>query len=128
MPGGGDPPTRKPLSDSASEINTFITNNKYWVIEGGYSDLLSLVIEAANKVIFLNLDAQICIENCKARPWEPHKYESFEKQNDNLAMLLNWVEDYSLRGDCFSLTAHRKLFDSFDGDKVEYNSNIYLFK
>ncbi len=123
-----DPPTRKALGDSASVINTFITSNKYWVIEGGYSDLLSLVIDTASKVIFLNLDIQMCVENCKERPWEPHKYETFEKQNDNLDMLLGWVKEYSLRQGCFSLLAHRKLFDNFEGDKVEYNSNIHSLK
>jgi len=117
------PPERKSLEDSSFEIDEFMKKNKNWLVEGGYSDLLGLIIDRADKVIFLNPGVEVCIENCKSRPWEPHKYESAEKQNQNLEMLLGWVRQYPMRDDEFSLISHQNLFTQFAGDKVEYKSN-----
>jgi len=87
------------------------------VIEGGYADLLSLVMSYADEVIFLNKDTNTCIENAKRRPWEPHKYDSLAQQNENLSMLLDWIKDYATRDDVFSLSAHQRLFENFKGTK-----------
>lgn len=118
-----NPPTRKPLSDSAIKIYQFIENNHTWVIEGCYSDLLDLAIQQADGLIFLNPGIETCIANCRNRPWEPHKYKSFEEQNQNLDMLLDWVRQYPVRDDEFSLKSHQKLFNDFIGEKMEFKSN-----
>jgi len=118
-----NPPTRKPVNDSAILINQFLENSKKWVIEGCYSDLLRLVINKSTHVVFLNPSIKTCINNCISRPWEPHKYKTEKEQDDNLEMLISWVKDYSTRNDEFSLNSHRKLFDKFQGEKIEYNSN-----
>ena len=118
-----NPPTRRPLDESAAEVLHFLDHNNNWIIEGCYSDLLGLVIKQASEVIFLNPGEETCVSNCRARPWEPHKYESLAEQNKNLGMLLDWVRQYSVRNDEFSLSAHQKLFDDFTGQKTEFNSN-----
>ena len=118
-----NPPTRLPLHESAANVQDFLENNQKWIIEGCYSDLLELVINQASEIIFLNPGEETCISNCRERPWEPHKYESPEEQNKNLNMLLDWVRQYSVRDDEFSLSAHQKLFDEFTGPKTEFNSN-----
>ena len=116
------PPTRKPLNESKKIINQFRHKNKSWIIEGGYSDLIDIVLDDVTQLVFLNPGVEVCIDNCKKRPWEAHKYESEEKQNKNLAMLLNWVKEYPSRKDEFSLLSHQKIFDSFSGNKIEYTS------
>lgn len=118
-----NPPARKLLQDSADQISQFTERNKNWVIEGCYSDLLSLIIKQATEVIFLNLSVETCIDNCINRPWEPHKYQSAEQQNQNLEMLLDWVKQYQIRNDEFSLQSHQKLFNEFNGNKKQYTSN-----
>jgi hypothetical protein len=70
----------------------------------------------------LNPGVEGCIANARERPWEPHKYASKEAQDANLEMLIGWIRDYVARTDVFSLAAHRALFDSFGGDKVELSS------
>lgn len=111
------------MSESALLINNFIHSQTQWGIEGCYANLLNLLVSDACKMIFLNPGVLSCIQNCKSRPWEPHKYKSEEQQNKNLEMLIHWVKDYKQRDDEFSLTAHRQLFDNFTGKKVEFNSN-----
>lgn len=119
-----DPPSRKSLLDSAKSLNQFIDKNNSWVIEGCYADLLSLVVSQSTEVVFLNPGVETCLDNCRNRPWEPHKYSSSEAQNNNLAMLLNWVKQYEQREDEFSLSAHQTLYDAFTGHKKQYNANI----
>ena len=117
------PPVRRSLEDSFRDINQFVKQHDSWVIEGCYSDLLSFITQHSSQIIFINPGVDTCIENCKNRPWEPHKYESKQAQDDNLNMLIKWIKQYDQREDEFSLYAHRKLFDQFNGNKVEFNSN-----
>ena len=117
------PPTRRPVADSAADIQRFIRENQRWVIEGCYADLLELLLPDANELVFLNLPVALCIENARNRPWEPHKYESKAAQDSNLAMLIDWIAQYEVRDDEFSLTAHQALFDDFGGKKTMLFSN-----
>jgi hypothetical protein len=118
-----NPPARKPLADSAREIDAFIAANRDWVIEGCYADLLQVALSHASELIFLNPGVEQCIANCRNRPWEPHKYASKEAQDRNLEMLVDWVRQYPERTDEFSLQAHQALFDGFDGNKVMHTRN-----
>ena len=117
------PAKRLSFEQSEFKINQFIETNKYWVIEGCYSDLLKIPIKVCDEIKFLNPGIKVCIEHCRNRPWEPHKYESLEAQNNNLKMLINWIQDYERREDEFSLSSHKKLFDNFNGYKIEYTTN-----
>lgn len=119
----GKPPERKPLSASGKEISKFIGANKNWVIEGCYTDLLELVVADANEIIFLNLPIEACVANAKARPWEPHKYESKQAQDENLTMLIHWIEQYQERTDTFSYEAHYRFYQQFNGKKRMLTSN-----
>ena len=114
------PPKRKNIETSKTEIESFIKNNKNWVVEGCYSSLIPFALEHCDTFIFLNPGFEVCVENCRKRPWEPHKYDSPEEQDSNIDMLIAWVQRYSYREDEFSLSQHRKLFNGFKGYKREY--------
>jgi len=118
------PPQRKTLSESTKEILSFMKNNKGWVIEGCYSDLLQIPIEDSNELIFLNLPIEMCILNAKNRPWEAHKYDSKEAQDANLQMLINWISQYEERSDTFSKAAHMKLYKDYKGVKRILTDNF----
>jgi adenylate kinase family enzyme len=113
------PPERRPMADSARAISRFTAHHGGWVIEGCYSDLLTLVLSDCTELVFLNPGVEVCIEHCRIRPWEPHKYPSKAAQDANLALLLDWVRAYETRDDEFSLRSHRRLFDGFAGPKRE---------
>ena len=106
-------PKRALFSQSQQAINSFCKKHKHWVIEGCYSDLLALLNEQADQMLFINSGVQACIDNCYSRPWEPHKYKSKQAQDANLEILINWIRDYEIREDEFSLVSHQKLFDAF---------------
>jgi adenylate kinase family enzyme len=119
------PGIRAAFEDSKRDLLEFIERSD-WVIEGCYTYLLKEAIAYCTEIIFLNPGVETCIENCKARPWEPHKYPNPEAQDKNLQMLIEWVKEYETRDDEFSLQKHRQLFDSYVGKKIEYNSNLEL--
>ncbi|TDQ47658.1 hypothetical protein EV696_10962 [Permianibacter aggregans] len=118
------PTSRRSLAESQADIEHFVEAHSRWVIEGCYSSLLALVLPFAEQLIFLNPGIETCQHNCRMRPFEPHKYSSKQAQDENLAMLLDWVAQYEQRDDEFSLQAHRRLFDQFHGLKVEYHDNL----
>ncbi|WP_123712837.1 AAA family ATPase [Sinobacterium caligoides] len=117
------PPERKTLDESWREIENFINSHECWVIEGCYTDLLELVKESSSEIIFMNLPVDACISNAKNRPWEPHKYESKEAQDDNLEMLVGWIRQYGERNDTFSEAAHQKFYDQYSGKKSMVTRN-----
>lgn len=120
------PPQRSSLDSSLKTLQEFTAANQSWVVEGCYADLLNLLSPQANEVIYLNLPIELCIENAKNRPWEPHKYESKQAQDEKLPMLLEWIAQYKDREDTFSHAAHLNFYQSFTGKKLMYTSNIAL--
>src|SRR5438093_2525668 len=122
------PTVRRPLDDSVAAIAAFLDRNPQWVIEGCYARLLEAVLPHATELRFLNPGVEACIRNCRCRPWELHKYPSVEAQNQNLEMLIRWVQEYETRDDEYSLSLDRQLFAEFDGEKVEYTDNIQMPK
>lgn len=117
------PGVRAAFEESKRMLMQFIRERGSWVIEGCYSSLLKEAAGYCTEMIFLNPGVAACVENCEARPWEPHKYPSREAQDANLRMLVEWVRQYETREDEFSLREHRMLFDTHEGRKVEYKSN-----
>ncbi len=118
------PPERESLEESGKRIAAFLDAHDNWVIEGCYADLVDLTLSAATEIIFLDLPVYQCQENARNRPWEPHKYDSREAQDANLAMLLEWIAAYSSRGDTFSRAAHEALFEHYGGKKTRFTSNV----
>ncbi len=116
------PPKRKPIEESARDIDAFVDENESWVIEGCYGDLAEIVARRASTVVFLNPGVEACIANARLRPWEPHKYATKAEQDAGLEFLLGWIRQYATRTDEFGLAWHRKVFDEFSREKVELTS------
>ena len=95
-------------------------------IEGCYSDLLEIALPKSSEIIYLNLPVEACIANAKARPWEPHKYDSKEAQDANLGMLIDWIAQYTVRNDTFSKSAHEALYKGYKGKKTMYSGNEHI--
>lgn len=117
------PPRRRPLEESEGLIANFMRNNRTWVIEGCYTDLLQMAASSATEIIYMNLPVAACIANARKRPWEPHKYDSQQAQDANLDLLTSWISQYEHRDDTFSAAQHRHFFDDFPKKKTVYTSN-----
>ena len=96
------------------------------MIEGCYGELVEAAAVRSTRLVFLNPGLEGCLANNRARPWEPHKYESREIQDSYLDALQAWVADYYERDGTWSYGAHRSIFDAHAGDKIEYMSVVDL--
>jgi adenylate kinase family enzyme len=113
-----DPPIRRAVEDSLKELRAALPGHG-WVVEGCYADLVEGVSHDADLLLFLNPGVEACVRHCRARPFESHKYETPEAQDQNLAMLIEWVRGYDTREGPMSLAGHRAVFDGFEGEKRE---------
>ena len=115
-------PVRRPLADCGKVVTEFMEAHLNWVMDGCYGDLIALGLTACTELRFLNPGVEACLDNCRERPWEPDKYPSKEAQDAMLEVLTDWVKAYPERDDDCSLLGHRRLFDSYEGEKFEYRS------
>lgn len=109
----------KPEPEIVRELELFLTVNPAWVVEGCYGSWMKHLEQHCTEMVFLNPAEELCLRNCRTRPWEPAKYSTKEEQDAELPLLLEWVRGYYTRSDDMSLTAHRRLFDAFNGTKRE---------
>ncbi len=113
-----DPPVRRAVEESLGKLRAALPEDG-WVVEGCYADLLRGLSQDAELLVFLNPGVEACVRHCRARPFEPLKYDEPEAQDANLAMLIEWVRGYETRDGPMSLAVHRTLFDAFEGEKRE---------
>lgn len=109
----------RPEAEAGADVLAFCKRSADWVIEGCYANLIEASLALQPKLVLLNPGVEQCLSNCRARPWEPHKYPSKEEQDERLAFLEAWVCDYETRAGPMSLAAHRALFDAYAGPKLE---------
>jgi adenylate kinase family enzyme len=103
-----------------ADLRSFLDSRPAWVIEGCYGDLVKAASAHCTLMVFLNPGVEACLANNAARPWESHKYASQEEQDAMLSKLQEWVIEHYQREDAWSYQAHREIFDSFTGPKVEH--------
>jgi adenylate kinase family enzyme len=113
----GPEPVRSSDAGALARLRAFCDASPGWVVEGCYGELARAALAWRPELLFLDPGEAACLANCRARPWEPHKYASREAQDAALPSLLRWVSDYYRREGELSLAFHRALFDAYDGPK-----------
>jgi adenylate kinase family enzyme len=110
---------RRPLEAARDDVRRFCGGHESWVVEGCYGDLVSAALEFGPELLFLNPGEETCLQYCRRRRWEPHKYANPIEQEAQLAALLEWVSGYYRRDGDLSLRGHRQLFEAYSGPKRE---------
>jgi len=100
-----------------SDLAQFCRESDDWIIDGCYGDLVEAVLRHRPLLVFLQPGEEVCIANCRARPWEPHKYRSEKAQDEHLEHLLRWVRSYYVLAGSMSLAGHHAVFDAYAGPK-----------
>jgi len=109
----------RPVEQVLADLHAFVTTHPSWVAEGCYGDFIEAALPFCTELEFMNPGKDACLANNGKRPWEPHKYESKEKQDSMLPFLLDWVGKYYERDDTCSYAWHRRMFDRYQGSKRE---------
>jgi adenylate kinase family enzyme len=113
------PAVPRPSEQAQADVRSFCSTHDKWVVEGCYTGLIQPTLLLEPLLLFLHPGVDRCIANCKARPWEPHKYRSRHEQEQRLDSLLDWVRGYYVRDDEMSLAAHKSCFAAYAGRKQE---------
>lgn len=100
-----------------ADLAQFCRESDDWVIEGCYGDLVDAVLPNGPLLIFLEPGQDVCVANCRTRPWEPHKYRTKAEQDEHLEHLLGWVRSYYDLDGSMSLAGHRAVFSAYAGPK-----------
>lgn len=98
---------RAPLA-AAQDVNAFCSSGSRWVVEGCYAGLTWAVLPYATLLLFLEPGVDVCVANCRNRPWES----------------LTWVREYYSRDGDMSLAAHQALFDEYRGPKRKLTARV----
>ena len=106
------------------DVRVFCEASSDWVTEGCYASLVRATLAYSPVLLFLEPGVEACLANCRSRPWEPHKYEAKQVQDQHLGFLLAWVREYHSRTGDLSLTAHQALFDEYRGPKYRLTARV----
>jgi adenylate kinase family enzyme len=112
----------RPPGEAASAVRNSCRSTDEWIVEGCYANLIAVALEFNPKLVFLNPGREVCQANCRARPWEPHKFSNPEEQQAALGYLLSWVAEYYTRQGDLSLEGHLECFSAYTGPKLELRS------
>lgn len=100
-------------------LHAFLGSHGRWVIEGCYGELVDAASSYCTELVFLNPGLETCLAHNRQRSWEPQKYASKKAQDAMFDNLQTWVAGYYERQDQWSYHAHRQIFDTFSGHKIE---------
>lgn len=101
-----------------SDVRSFCSANEQWIVEGCYGTLIESTLKFRPVLVFLDPGEEQCLQNCRQRPFEPHKYATPEAQDSMLQPLLTWVSDYYRRDGEMSHRGHLQCFEQYAGSKV----------
>lgn len=116
----------RPAGEAQELVSSFCHSAQHWIVEGCYTALMMVALESRPLLLFMNPGLEQCLENCRLRPWEPHKYASKQEQDERLDFLLAWVAGYYTRSGDVSYSRHRACFDSYSGSKHEVTARPQL--
>lgn len=112
-----EPGVRKQVADSVEELRAVLSGPS--VLEGMYVDIVEAAIGPDDRLIWLDMPVESCIENCLARPHEPHKWPSAEAQDAFLPDLLEFVRGYDEREGPLGRRAAERLVAAFAGQSLQ---------
>src|SRR5689334_17888393 len=92
-----------------ADLHAFCSLHTTWIVEGCYAFCAQAALAYDPELIWLDPSLDACLQNCRNRPWEPHKYATKAEQDSKLPFLLDWVAGYYKREDDMSQHAHRAL-------------------
>lgn len=110
------PGVRLPTPQAVARIRDHIQARPA-VIEGCYGALVEALLTPSDRLIWLDLPVAQCEAHCRARPHEPHKWDSASAQDAFLPNLLAFVRTYPERDDDLGAAAHGRVFDAHSGPK-----------
>ena len=127
QPGGFN--QKRPQHEIDHAIQT-LAQEPLWVVEGVFGALAEQLLDAADTLLFLDLDWSVCRDSLLSRGSQSSKQRDAVAAEKNFQQLLVWASEYGQRAGKSSRHFHRELFDRFPNDKHRFTTrtevNSYL--
>ncbi|HHQ4592162.1 AAA family ATPase [Aeromonas veronii] len=127
QPGGFN--QKRPQHEIDHAIQT-LAQEPLWVVEGVFGALAEQLLDAADTLLFLDLDWSVCRDSLLSRGSQSSKQRDAVAAETNFQQLLVWASEYGQRAGKSSRHFHRELFDRFPNDKHRFTTrtevNSYL--
>jgi adenylate kinase family enzyme len=114
-PGGFD---RKRSREEVALLIQRSKEKESWIVEGVFGDLAEHYLDAAEFLVWLDIDWKICRSRLERRGSESKRHQEREQSQEGLRKLLQWAALYYQRQDMRSRYGHQRLFDAFASTKV----------
>lgn len=106
--------------------------NKLWVAEGVFGDIVNRYVPEASELIWLDMPWELCRKRLEQRGSESKKHMSRIQSTEGLKKLIEWAQQYYTRTNLRSKLGHQQIFESFKGVKQHFKSeeetNNYINK
>ncbi|MGL6004093.1 AAA family ATPase [Aeromonas sobria] len=127
QPGGFN--QKRPQHEIDHAIQT-LAQEPSWVVEGVFGALAEQLLDAADTLLFLDLDWSVCRDSLLLRGSQSARQRDAMAAEENFQKLLVWASEYQQRASKSSRQFHRELFDRFPNDKHHFTTraevNSYL--
>ncbi|MDM5087887.1 AAA family ATPase [Aeromonas bestiarum] len=101
-----------------------------WVVEGVFGALAEQLLDAADTLLFLDLDWSVCSDSLLSRGSQSARQQDAVAAEENFQQLLGWASEYGQRASKSSRQFHRELFERCQSDKRRFTTraevNSYL--
>ncbi|HEH9440764.1 MAG: AAA family ATPase [Aeromonas sobria] len=114
QPGGFNQKRPQHEIDHAIQI---LAQEPEWVVEGVFGALAEQLLDAADTLLFLDLDWSVCRDSLLSRGSQSAKQRDAIAAEENFQQLLVWASMYDQRASKSSRQFHRELFERFPNDK-----------
>ena len=127
QPGGFN--QKRPQHKIDQAIQT-LAQEPSWVVEGVFGALAEQLLDAADTLLFLDLDWSVCRDSLLSCGSQSARQRDAVAAEESFQQLLVWASEYGQRAGKSSRHFHRELFDRFSNDKHRFTTraavNNYL--
>jgi adenylate kinase family enzyme len=124
-PGGFD--QRRPREVVLSMIQEAKAKDS-WIAEGVFGELAEQFFDRAGSLVWLDIDWPTCQARLLKRGSESKKHMMRTQSEEGLKNLVEWASRYYERTNARSFAGHRKLMETFPGQKIHLTSEAEVIR
>lgn len=117
---------------SPHEVELLILQSKDrapWIAEGVFGELASRYLDAAELLVWLDIEWPFCKKRLERRGSESKRHLGRDQSEEGLRKLLEWASHYYDRYDLRSYEGHREMLEKFLGNKahLKFETDVNKF-
>ena len=112
---------RREAGKVAEMLNDFL-NNRCWVLEGIYGDLIGKALKTADLLLWTDREKNFCIQSVETRNLKMNEQYGRSLSDEQMQKVLGQIEKYADSGSSVGRARHQSLFHGFEGERRRLTS------